>query len=78
MDAVWGIKFPVKLGPEPDESLVPAISVRVGRLLAPLGGVVPSPLSRRLPGPLGAVRGSDGGGKGDFRLGDTLDGTVSR
>ena len=78
MDTVRDTQFPVKLTPEPDESLVPAICVRVERLLAPLGGVVPSPLPRRLPGPLGTGRGSDGGGKGGFGCGDTLDGTVSR
>ena len=78
MDAVWGIKFPIKLGPEPDESLVPAFYVRIGRVLAPLGGVIPSPIPRRLPGPLGAGRGSDRGRNGGFRWDDTLDETVSR
>jgi len=49
MDAVQGIE----LGSEPDESLVPAVFLRVGLLLCRLCGVVPSRHPRGLSGPLG-------------------------
>ena len=77
MDAVWGIKLPIKLGPEPDESLVPAFYVQIERLIAPFCGVIPPPIPRRLSGPLGARRGSDRSGKGGFRWGNGLHDTVS-
>ena len=54
MDVVQGVELHVKLGPEPDESLVPAVSIPGRRLLGTPNRVISSPLPRRLPGPLGA------------------------
>jgi len=72
MDVVQGIKFGIEFCPEPDESLIPVVLFRIGLFLGRLDGVIPPPLPRRLPGPLGTRRGCDGWEKGDSRWGGTL------
>ena len=67
----------IKLGPEPNDRLVPAVPLRVGLLHGRLNGVVPSRLPRWLSSPLGTGRGRDGWRKGNPRWGGTLRNRVS-
>ena len=68
------IKQGIELIPEPDEGLVPALSVGSGDvlLLVPAKRIVPSPLLHH-PSSLPGTRGGRGRyGSGDLRCGDIL------